>query len=158
MGVNSKRLFCYIVAFCYFVHSVTQVAYFNFISTSLLPRCLKQLWENQIRKRIYLYPHKSQNGCHCLGPPLTPQPQTVQFLQPKKCRQCQSPGRHRQTEKRQIIERTVLKNISQYFKGNRILPIPELVEAVQPKTLSLIVTDIKTRRLAGLKKRNLSNF
>ena len=41
---------------------------------------------------------------------------------------------------------------AQYFQGNRILPILELVEAVQPKTLSLIVTDIKTRRLAGLKK------
>ena len=40
----------------------------------------------------------------------------------------------------------------QYFKSNRILPIPELVETVQPKTLSLIVSDIKTRRLAGLKK------
>ena len=39
-----------------------------------------------------------------------------------------------------------------YFRGNRILPITELVEAVQPKTLSLIVTDIKSRRLAGLKK------
>ena len=41
---------------------------------------------------------------------------------------------------------------AQYFQGNRILPILELVEAVKPKTLSLIVTDIKTRILAGLKK------
>ena len=41
---------------------------------------------------------------------------------------------------------------AQYFQGNQILPIPELVEAVQPKTLSLIITDIKTRRLAGIKK------
>ena len=39
-----------------------------------------------------------------------------------------------------------------YFQGNRILPILELVEVVQPKTLSLIVTDIRTRRVAGLKK------
>ena len=30
---------------------------------------------------------------------------------------------------------------TQYFKGNRILPIPELVEAVQPKTISFIITD-----------------
>ena len=45
-----------------------------------------------------------------------------------------------------------VEKYAQYFKGNRILPIPELVEAVQPKTLSLIVSDIKTRRLAGLKK------
>ena len=41
---------------------------------------------------------------------------------------------------------------AQYFKGNRILPIPELVEAVQPKTLSLIISVIKTKRLAGVKK------
>ena len=39
-----------------------------------------------------------------------------------------------------------------YFKGNRILPIPELVQEVQPKTISFVVTDLKTRRLAGLKK------
>ena len=45
-----------------------------------------------------------------------------------------------------------VEKYAQYFKGNRILPIPKLVEAVQPKTLSLIVSDIKTRRLAGLKK------
>ena len=45
-----------------------------------------------------------------------------------------------------------VEKYAQYFKGNRILLIPELVEAVQPKTLSLIVSDIKTRRLAGLKK------
>ena len=46
-----------------------------------------------------------------------------------------------------------VEKYAQYFKGNRILPIPELVEAVQPKTLSLIVSDIKTRRLVGLKKK-----
>ena len=41
---------------------------------------------------------------------------------------------------------------ARYFKGNRILLIPELVEAVQPKTLSFIITDIKTRRLVWIKK------
>ena len=38
----------------------------------------------------------------------------------------------------------------QYFKDGEILPIPELVEAVEPKTLSFVVTDIKTKRLAGV--------
>ena len=52
----------------------------------------------------------------------------------------------------QDYEKDRVEKYAQYFKGNRILPIPELVEAVQPKTLSLIVADIKTRRLAGLKK------
>ena len=44
---------------------------------------------------------------------------------------------------------------AQFFIGNRILPIPELVEAVQPKIISFIVTDLKTRRLAGIKKETL---
>ena len=41
---------------------------------------------------------------------------------------------------------------AEYFKENEILPIPELIEAVEPKTLSFVVTDLRTRRLAGLKK------
>ena len=51
-----------------------------------------------------------------------------------------------------ITGQDTAEKYAQYFQGNRILPIPELVEAVQPKTLSLIVTDMRTRRLAGLKK------
>ena len=39
-----------------------------------------------------------------------------------------------------------------YFKNNEIPPIPELIEAVEPKTLFFVVTDLKTRRLAGIKK------
>ena len=41
---------------------------------------------------------------------------------------------------------------AEYFKNNQILPIAELVEAVEPKTLLFIMTDLRTRRLAGLKK------
>ena len=41
-----------------------------------------------------------------------------------------------------------------YFQGNKILPIPELVQEVQPKIVSFVVTDLKTRRLAGLRKDN----
>ena len=39
-----------------------------------------------------------------------------------------------------------------YFQGNKILPIPELVQEVQPKIISFVVTDLKTKRLAGIKK------
>ena len=39
-----------------------------------------------------------------------------------------------------------------YFKENEILPIPELTEALEPKILSFVVIDQKTRRLAGIKK------
>ena len=44
------------------------------------------------------------------------------------------------------------RQIAPYFQGNTILPILDLVAAVEPKTLSLIVTKLRTRRLAGLKK------
>ena len=42
---------------------------------------------------------------------------------------------------------------AQYFKGNEILPIPEIIEKLEPRILSLVVTDLKTRRLVGLKRR-----
>ena len=41
---------------------------------------------------------------------------------------------------------------AQYFQGNKILPIHELVQEVQPKIVSFVVSDLKTRRLAGLRK------
>ena len=47
---------------------------------------------------------------------------------------------------------------AKYFKENEILPIPELVEAVKPKTLSFVVTDLRTRRLAGLKKESFEEL
>ena len=39
-----------------------------------------------------------------------------------------------------------------YSKDNTILPVPELVAETEPKTLSLIVTDLRTWRPARLKK------
>ena len=41
---------------------------------------------------------------------------------------------------------------AQYFKGNEILPIPEIAEKVTPRVLSLVVSDLKTKRLVGLNK------
>ena len=41
---------------------------------------------------------------------------------------------------------------AQYFQGNRILPILELIKKVENKTLSVIITDIKTMRLAAIRK------
>ena len=38
------------------------------------------------------------------------------------------------------------------LKDGEILPIPDLIEAVEPKTLSFVVTDLRTKRLAGVKK------
>ncbi len=51
-----------------------------------------------------------------------------------------------------------VEKYGQYFKEGEILPIPEFVEAVEPKTLSFVVTDIKTKRLAGIKKETFEDL
>ena len=60
-----------------------------------------------------------------------------------------------QSQKRKTAEDYAKDRVgkyTQYFEKDRILPIPELVEAVEPKTLSFIISDLRTRKLAGLKK------
>ena len=49
-------------------------------------------------------------------------------------------------------EKGRLGKYAQYFKVNEILPIPEIIEKLEPRILSLVVSDLKTRRLVGLKK------
>ena len=41
---------------------------------------------------------------------------------------------------------------AEYFKGNEILPIPEIAEKITPRVLSLVVSDLKTKRFVGLNK------
>ena len=55
-------------------------------------------------------------------------------------------------------ERDRVKKYANYYKDWEILPIPELVEAVEPKTLSFVVTGQKTKRLAGLKKETFEDL
>ena len=43
-------------------------------------------------------------------------------------------------------------NCAQYIKGNEILPITEITKTIEPWILSLVGTDLKTRRVTGLKK------
>ena len=45
-----------------------------------------------------------------------------------------------------------------YFKGNEILPIPEIVQKIEPRIVSLVVTDLKSRRLVGLKKEGFEDL
>ena len=45
-----------------------------------------------------------------------------------------------------------------YFKGNEILPIPELLQKLEPRIVSLVVTDLKTRWLVGLKKEGFEDL
>ena len=49
-------------------------------------------------------------------------------------------------------ERDRVEKYAKYFKGNEILPIPELEKKLTPRILSLVVSDLKTKRLVGLKK------
>ena len=49
-------------------------------------------------------------------------------------------------------ERDRVEKYAKYFKGNEILPIPELVEKLTPRILSLVVSDLKTKKLVGLKR------
>ena len=49
-------------------------------------------------------------------------------------------------------ERDRVEKYAKYFKGNEILPIPELVEKLTPRILSLVVLDLKTKKLVGLKR------
>ena len=52
-------------------------------------------------------------------------------------------------------EKYRVRKYALYFRGNQILPIPELVAAVLPKTLSFIITNLRTRKLTGFKKETL---
>ena len=45
-----------------------------------------------------------------------------------------------------------------YFKGNEILPIPGILQKIEPRIVSLVVTDLKSRRLVGLKKEGFEDF
>ena len=51
-----------------------------------------------------------------------------------------------------------VEKYTSYFKEGEIFPIPELVEAVEPKALSFGVTDLKTKRQAGIKKETFEDL
>ena len=52
----------------------------------------------------------------------------------------------------------IREKYEKYFQGNRILPTPELVKEVQPKIVSFVITDIKSRRLAGIRKETFEDL
>ena len=47
---------------------------------------------------------------------------------------------------------------AEYFKGNEILPIPELLQKLEPRIVSLVVTDLMSRRFVGLKKEGFEDL
>ena len=42
-------------------------------------------------------------------------------------------------------EKDRVGRFAKYFKGNEILPIPEIAEKITPRVLSLVVSDLKTK-------------
>ena len=58
----------------------------------------------------------------------------------------------KQKKKPEDYENDRKNKYAKYFKESEILPIPELVQAVKPKTISFVITDIKTRRIANVNK------
>ena len=50
------------------------------------------------------------------------------------------------------FEKDRVGKYAKYFVGNEILPIPEIIEKHEPRILSLVISDLKTKRLVGLKK------
>ena len=70
----------------------------------------------------------------------------------------QSPGFRKYKSKKkkpEDYENDRKNKYAKYFKDGEILPIPELVQAVEPKTISFVITDIKTRRLANVNKEKI---
>ena len=47
---------------------------------------------------------------------------------------------------------------AEYFKGNELLTIPEILQKLESRIVSLVVTDHKTRRLVGLKKESFEEL
>ena len=149
-----KRLFVWLLYFCF--HSLHKFANFNkticFHSSWLLQATMG---EPNTQQDIFLSPKKPERlslpgtSSESSTPASTiPQVQKVPSMPVSWLTQA-----NKKTP--QDYKKDRAEKYAQYFQGNQILPIPELVEAVQPKTLSLIITDIKTRRLAGLKKRQI---
>ena len=71
------------------------------------------------------------------------------------CRTCPVVGRRTKKIKGKMTEEHESDRVGKYapyFQGNTILRILDLVAAMEPMTLFLIVADLRTRSLAGLKK------
>ena len=62
------------------------------------------------------------------------------------------------TKKAPINYERIREKYGKYFQGKRILPIPELVKEVQPKIVSFVITDIKSRRLVGIRKETFEDL
>ena len=78
--------------------------------------------------------------------------QQVQYLLHKEKKKSALVLRQHQQKDPEDYENDRVGKYAQYFQGNEISPIPEVAKTIEPRILSLIATDLKTRRLTGLKK------
>ena len=86
--------------------------------------------------------------------PSLPSPtETDSPIQPGQREKPSSPGPWKtQAKGPDDHEKDRVGKYAQYFKDNEILPIPEIIERLELRILSLVVSDLKTRRLVGLRK------
>ena len=76
---------------------------------------------------------------------------------PKAVSQQASPWKIKQRAPEEYEKDRVGKYM-EYFKGNEILPISEILQRLEPRIVYLAVSDIKTRRLVGLKKESFEDL
>ena len=76
---------------------------------------------------------------------------------PKAVSQRASPWEIRQKYPEKY-EKDRVGKYADYFRGNEILPIPEILQRLEPRIVSLVVTGIKTRRVVGLKKEGFEDL
>ena len=55
-------------------------------------------------------------------------------------------------------ERSKAGKYTQYFQGNTIFPTPEVIKSLEPKILSLVITDLRTKTLARLREEKFNDL
>ena len=88
--------------------------------------------------RIYHRHHRHQLKRLCSRPPLS-----VPAKEPQKTSNTRSLVPKK--KKRKYYAKDSVGKYAHYFEKDKILPIPQLVEAVEPKTLSFVISDLRTR-------------
>ena len=104
-------------------------------------------------------PHSPSDIFDSLSPPSQPENKwptlspASTILPAQKVPSLPASWKEKLTQKKTQLDYNICREkYEKYFEGNRIHPIPELIKEVEPKTISFVVTDLRTRRLAGIKK------
>ena len=125
-----------------------------FIEKEALPKQTKDQEEQETQATSLIVSNR-------LSLPLSSQSQSESPIQPgKRTRSTNpvtSPWKIQQRDPEEYEKNRVGK-YADYFKGNEILPIPEILQKLEPRIVSLVVTDLKTRRLVGLKKEGFEDL